>query len=78
MSESGCRRRFGTRHGNRLVRLYTARFGSEDAGRKKGRLAGTIGGGAVEYRSEQIAAEILENKRSGEHNFTLTKTMLKI
>jgi len=40
---------------------------------KKGRLAGTIGGGAVEYRSEQIAAEILENKRSGEHNFTLTK-----
>ncbi|HHT25515.1 MAG TPA: XdhC family protein [Clostridiaceae bacterium] len=40
---------------------------------KKGRLAGTIGGGAVEYRSEQIAAEILERKRSGEHNFTLTK-----
>ena len=40
---------------------------------KKGRLAGTIGGGAVEYRSEQIAAEILENKRSGEHDFTLTK-----
>lgn len=40
---------------------------------KKGRLAGTIGGGAVEYRSEQIAAEILQNKRSGEHNFTLTK-----
>ncbi len=40
---------------------------------KKGRLAGTIGGGAVEYRSEQIAAEILKNKLSGEHNFTLTK-----
>ena len=40
---------------------------------KKGRLAGTIGGGTVEYRSEQIAAEILENKRSGEQNFTLTK-----
>ena len=40
---------------------------------KKGRLTGTIGGGTVEYRSEQIAAEILENKRSGEHNFTLTK-----
>ena len=40
---------------------------------KKGRLAGTIGGGTVEYRSEQIAAEILKNKRSGEHNFTLTK-----
>ncbi len=44
---------------------------------KKGRLAGTIGGGAVEYRSEKIAAEILENKRSGEHNFTLTKDDVK-
>ncbi|MGB4610693.1 MAG: XdhC family protein [Saccharofermentanales bacterium] len=44
---------------------------------KKGRLAGTIGGGAVEYRSEQIAAEILENKRSGEHNFNLTKDDVK-
>ncbi len=40
---------------------------------KKGRLMGTIGGGAVEYRSEQIAAEILKEKRSSEHNFTLTK-----
>jgi xanthine dehydrogenase accessory factor len=44
---------------------------------KKGRLAGTIGGGAVEYRSEQIAAEILENKRSGEHDFDLTKDDVK-
>lgn len=40
---------------------------------KKGRLAGTIGGGAVEYKSEQIAADILESKCSGEHNFTLAK-----
>lgn len=40
---------------------------------EEGRLAGTIGGGAVEYRSEKIAAEILETKQSGEHDFTLTK-----
>ena len=40
---------------------------------KKGRVCGTIGGGAVEYRSEQIAAKVLEEKRSGEHDFTLTK-----
>ena len=40
---------------------------------KDGRLAGTIGGGAVEYRSEQIAAEVLKTRDSGEHDFTLTK-----
>lgn len=40
---------------------------------KEGRLVGTIGGGSVEYRSEQIAADILNKKRSGEHDFTLTK-----
>lgn len=40
---------------------------------KDGRLYGTIGGGAVEYRSEHIAAQILEDKHSGEYNFTLTK-----
>lgn len=38
-----------------------------------GRVCGTIGGGAVEYRSEQIAAEILRDKCSGEHNFSLTR-----
>ena len=31
---------------------------------KEGRLCGTIGGGAVEYRSEQIAAKVLEEKTS--------------
>ena len=40
---------------------------------KDGRLTGTIGGGAVEYRSEQIAAKILEEKTSREQDFSLTK-----
>lgn len=40
---------------------------------KEGRLCGTIGGGAVEYRSEQIAAKVLEEKTSLGHDFTLTK-----
>lgn len=40
---------------------------------KEGRICGTIGGGAVEYRSEHIAAEVLKERRSGEHDFSLTK-----
>ncbi len=40
---------------------------------KSGRLAGTIGGGAVEYRSEQIAQEVLHSRSSRGHSFTLTK-----
>ena len=40
---------------------------------KKGRICGTIGGGAVEYRSEQIAATVLEKKTSLGQDFTLTK-----
>lgn len=40
---------------------------------KSGRLYGTIGGGAVEYRSEQIAEKILEEKESREQDFSLTK-----
>lgn len=40
---------------------------------KEGRICGTIGGGAVEYRSEQIAAKVLEEKTSLGHDFTLTK-----
>lgn len=39
----------------------------------EGRLCGTIGGGAVEYRSEQIAAEVLKEKRSGLQDFSLTR-----
>lgn len=40
---------------------------------KQGRICGTIGGGAVEYRSEQIAAKVLEEQTSLGHDFTLTK-----
>ena len=38
-----------------------------------GRVCGTIGGGAVEYRSEHIAAQVLKDKCSGEQDFSLTK-----
>ncbi len=38
-----------------------------------GRICGTIGGGAVEYKSEQLAKKVLDEKRSGEHDFSLTK-----
>lgn len=40
---------------------------------KSGRLYGTIGGGAVEYRSMQIASRVLEDKSSLHHDFSLTK-----
>ena len=40
---------------------------------REGRLRGTIGGGAVEYRSQQMAARVLEDKNSFEHGFNLTK-----
>ncbi len=40
---------------------------------RDGRICGTIGGGAVEYRSEQIAKTVLETKSSYGHDFTLTK-----
>ena len=40
---------------------------------KQDRICGTIGGGAVEYRSEQIAGKVLEEKTSLGHDFTLTK-----
>lgn len=38
-----------------------------------GRIWGTIGGGAVEYRSQQIALTVLETKSSRGHDFTLNK-----
>lgn len=38
-----------------------------------GRIYGTIGGGAVEYRSEQMAADVLKEKRSRLEFFCLTK-----
>lgn len=40
---------------------------------RDGRICGTIGGGAVEYRSEEIAGEVLKQKCSRDHSFTLTK-----
>ena len=40
---------------------------------KEGRICGTIGGGAVEYRSEQIGAKVLAEQTSLGHDFTLTK-----
>lgn len=40
---------------------------------KSGRLCGTIGGGAVEYRSQQISAQVLTEGTSLGHDFTLTK-----
>lgn len=40
---------------------------------KSGRICGTIGGGAVEYRSEQIAKTVLQDKSSRGHDFTLTR-----
>ena len=39
---------------------------------RNGRICGTIGGGAVEYRSEQIALQVLEKKISGQQDFSLT------
>lgn len=44
---------------------------------REGRICGTIGGGAVEYRSEHIAAEVLRDKASEERDFSLTKDDVK-
>ena len=40
---------------------------------EEGRIWGTIGGGAVEYRSEQMAKQVLKDKNSFGHDFSLTK-----
>ena len=47
--------------------------GARMLGGKEGRICDTIGGGAVEYRSEQIAGRVLEEKTSRGHAFTLTR-----
>ena len=44
---------------------------------KQCRICGTIGGGAVEYRSESIAKAVLEEKSSRVHDFTLTRDDLQ-
>ncbi len=38
-----------------------------------GYLGGTIGGGAVEYRAQEIAMEVLRDGRSHQRNFSLTR-----
>ena len=40
---------------------------------KQGLIAGTIGGGAVEYKSQQIAADVLNQKQSIMREFKLTR-----
>ena len=40
---------------------------------ESGRIAGTIGGGAVEYRAELMAQDILEKKNPCEHEFRLNR-----
>ncbi|MGI6644130.1 MAG: XdhC family protein [Bacillota bacterium] len=40
---------------------------------KSGRIAGTIGGGAVEYRAEQLAIDALRNRQSYVKGFRLTR-----
>ena len=67
--------------GNDLVLVsITASSGSTPRGagsrmlvNKNGRVTGTIGGGAVEYRAECIALDILEKKESCEHQFLLNR-----
>ena len=39
----------------------------------EGRICGTIGGGAVEYRCEQMALHVLEHKFSARQDFSLTR-----
>ena len=68
-------------HGEALVLVtVTASTGATPRGTgarmlvgRNGRICGTIGGGAVEYRSEQIALQVLEQKISGQQNFSLTR-----
>lgn len=67
--------------GNDLVLVsVTASSGSTPRGAgsrmlvsKNGRVTGTIGGGAVEYRAECMALDILEKKESCEHQFLLNR-----
>ena len=39
----------------------------------EGRCYGTVGGGAVEYRAQRMAQEMLDKKQSAEKYFSLTK-----
>jgi xanthine dehydrogenase accessory factor len=44
---------------------------------REGRLAGTVGGGAVELRSLKIAREAIRDRRSDIHHFYLTKNQIE-
>lgn len=44
---------------------------------ESGRLYGTIGGGAVEYRSEQRASEVLKTKKSYNQSYMLRKNQVE-
>lgn len=44
---------------------------------KEGRIRGTIGGGAVEYKSQQMAAKVLEKKSSHMEQFILRKNQVQ-
>jgi len=44
---------------------------------ERGRLLGTIGGGAVEKRSEELALEMLRRKESGLHDFRLHENKIE-
>ncbi|MGI6361418.1 MAG: XdhC family protein [Bacillota bacterium] len=43
----------------------------------KGEFLGTIGGGQVEYRSQQLAKEVLQNKKSYSKGFTLAPNQVE-
>lgn len=51
--------------------------GARMAVTKAGRIFGTIGGGAVEYKSTQMAAEALENRSSLLHHFQLMRNQVE-
>lgn len=40
---------------------------------EEGRICGTIGGGAVEYRAQELAKQMLQEKTSGSRNFSLNR-----
>ncbi len=45
--------------------------------KKEGRVTGTIGGGAVEYKSQQLAIELLLQKSHGQKEFLLTPNQVE-
>lgn len=65
-------------HHDLMLVTITSQSGSSPRGAgtqmlsgREGRILGTIGGGAVEKHSEQIAGTLLQERRSGTHDFFL-------